>query len=523
MSYVQELGGLVRIPPTTAIGQLVIPAATFDGTTDDSAAFQAVLDAGYSILVPARKTAVVKNLQFKFNHQGISGLGQSVLKVTDATADCLKIVGPFSSQIPIDTGQANGVFIDNLIILGPGTYNPTNGSFSGSTGYGIRAKNAGGTFAGDFLRVTNCQIYYFDTAFYSQGFGNGYFANLDLEKCNHGFVGGDTTGNGMVFDGLTSSFNATDCINISAGAGWVFHLRDMNADIGGTSIQIVQTGGSSAIYDGGNFEGISTTGPAVQVGGSFSVFRNCHWITGGGTDTSPIIVNGGTVYVDPSCTYGGTAKMVACNFDSKGLLGGSGMLPGVHAPDATYGGESFRLGPFPHVLDNAVDAAAAGLNGSVVIMVPRAGTNLTGTIYLYTNDGAASPTPLRINLDPAGLLAANQTVIAAWTFNASILIPALGGSLGSQSGGVYFNSKWRIGGSLQDAGDFNFIYNTNFERFYLDGTNNRAHIGFNTSNTTPTGTATVNLYGSVNLPNLPTSNPGPGQLWNNLNIVTVGS
>ncbi len=589
--------------------------AVGDGTTDDSAAFQAAFNAGWSIVCKARTKYVIANVGMKFNHQGIRGLGQSVLLVTNANADGLQVSGPFPSQIPIDASSTLGNYVRDLIIIGPGTYTPSTGSFTGSTGAGIRAAHYGvvtisiaspgvvswtahgliagnpvtfattgalptgltagtlyyvssasltsnsfvvadtsahgiaGTnsintsgsqsgiqsvtaqiYSGDYMHVEHVQCYLFDTAFYQQGYGNGSQVDVDYEKCNHGFVHGNATGNGMVIDGITASFCATDCISIAGGLGWEFFLRDMNSDAGGSCNQIVQSGGS-AIYHGGNFEGMSSTGPMAKVtNGSPAAFRGCHFIKGGGLDTSPITSDSGSnLSVDKSCSWGGTTSIAA--------LTGNALVTGDGASlTATYGGETFVIGAIPHVLDNAVDAASSALNGKFVAMVPRTGashSDVSGTLYYYTSDGASSPTYKRIDMSPPSLYALagtwtnsqTMTLGHSWTIGAA---PTGGGiRMAGHTGGSnydlsfdwerYVPGDWslNIGAISNGTPTKNIIF--------VDGAGNKTTIGHNT-NTQPSGAKTLNVEGTLSVTgavNFGTTNQGDVLYDNGTNFVRL--
>lgn len=477
--------------------QAIVPhGAVFDGTTDDTAAIQAVLDAGQSVLIPARKTAVVNTLQFKFHHQTIEGFGQSILKVTSSSGDAIKIVSPFAGADPLGGGGANGCGLRNLILLGPGTYNSGTGAFSGSTGYGFRANNAGNTYAGDFLWMDGVQIYGFAKGIYLNGYANCNFDNIDIEKCGTCFESGGATGSTLIFNGITIASFSNFGMKFGAGQGIVIQFRDANKDPAGAGATVALATGVRAKIDGGNFEGTGTGTVITLASDSYLEADSVTIKLAGGSDTGPVVVTGNATFTPTNFAYEGTADIVSGGSDSGNVVGLN-----TNGTMTNASGLHLAINSLPAVRDNSIPGATALPLGALVRIEPASGGGDPGFVGHWTYD--ASGTRVVDAIGRLYLLRSANTFSAAQTFTGSIMLPALGGSLGSQSGGIYFNSKWRLGGSLQDAGDFNFIYPNSVsgsdDRLYLDGANNRTHIGFSTANTTPTGTSTLNVYGTLSV------------------------
>lgn len=358
--------------------------AVGDGTTDDTAAIQAAVNAAQllntSVYFPATTAYYKITADIEISRAGTRIIGENPwftrIRQTTAAEHAFTIIDdPASPQ----GAEQQHVKFENLKIegLGIGT----------STGYGI---NAAGD--GDWLTLNNVVIRDFERGLHYDGWAQVVLGPQTLiiyNNYNIYALDGISNVNTLTMLGASSARAGVCGIRVGQGFGTTI--------IGGDHINqpkslLIQNGGQ-VTWIGGNFESCTGTDAFIDVelNGVFCGIGN-RFLKGTGNDTDNIRINAatGTITVFNPASNGFTNAAVVKKASGSTavvtILGVHGNLNSNARAINDNGATTYGHGIFPQRADNAVPAAALNYRGLTLMEMGRDTSNTMDALWWYLRD-----------------------------------------------------------------------------------------------------------------------------------------
>lgn len=464
--------------------------AAGDGITDDTVAIQAIVD---QISIQGRRGEmeegtflITSPITMKNGTGGTSGVygdgfvlrgAGPKLTVLKATTDIAGIIFPHAVQ---------GMILENFGLLctaGSSTHNAIHcdGSLNEAGNPGGASMNA--------CRWSNIEITGFKIGIDATYFSNSQVINCDISCPTGVHVYGSS--NSVVFSGTTTTGATVFGYHLEAGQAITVQGCDITTT--GSAVGIEIDGASNVAIINVRCENGGSGYPAeVNNSSSDVIFIGCGFANFGGTSAYGLHVNAGTV-VSFSTSFVGTAGGVRVDsgtFRSDHSVTlvdyfSAGSLSFTY-PSQIISGDTALLENYSLILRGVSHGSGSSLYGGALIWDGKSNTRNYAIGFPFNN----------INGD------------------LGIYVSAANGTIG-------------LSGITAGTGQPNVGLLT------FDGVNQRIHSGNNGisgGTGAPTGTATMNVYGSLSVTTnifasgLPTSNPHVvGQLYTNAGIVTVSA